>query len=95
MISAMVQPMEVLWSFNIQINFSFCKEDGLLAIMRGSVSFSPKKAYFKWLGRVFNSNLGACKMDGSNFPISLDKEIKEVYHIGGIGVVLMSEWYRS
>ena len=79
--------MEVLWSFNTRINFSSCKEDRLLAIMTGSVSFSPKKTYFKWSRRVFNSNLGACKIDGNNFSLSLDKEIKEEVYPIGLGCI--------
>src|SRR4029079_14988878 len=58
LISAMVQPMASLYSLRTEINLFSCFGVSLLDMITGSVSPSPRKAYFKSSGGVLTQLLG-------------------------------------
>jgi hypothetical protein len=68
--------MVVLWSRNNFTNLFSCILVKTFAMITGSVLLSPMNTYFKLLGKCFNYNLGAYKIDGKNFLYESSKSIK-------------------
>ena len=62
--AVMVYPMAPLCSLNTSNNLSSSLGDSLEDITIGSVSLSPRKAYFNEVGSGFISNLGGDTIEG-------------------------------
>ncbi|CAL8152355.1 unnamed protein product [Prunus armeniaca] len=62
--SAMVHPKAVLYSFKTHKSFSSSMTVKSEAMITGSVSDSPKKAYFKCSGDGLSSSFGGFSTEG-------------------------------
>ena len=63
--SASDHPSACLCSRRTLNNFSSSSAVKDVEIVTGSVDYTPRYAYFKWLGRGFCSILGGCSTDGT------------------------------
>mgnify|MGYP004710424943 CR=1 FL=1 len=84
LMSAKVHPIASFWSFSTRISFSSSKVVSLQEIITGSVSPSPRNAYFRWLGNCFNSNFRACTIDGKSFECDYDNSTQGTSYLTGL-----------
>ncbi|CAI9266112.1 unnamed protein product [Lactuca saligna] len=63
--AAMVHPI-IFYCFRIAISSVSSFSENLFDMMTNNVSSSPRYAYFRYLGKVFITNLGACPTEGKS-----------------------------
>jgi len=73
---AKFHPTVVLWSHNNLTSFSSCTLVNPFSIITGSVLLSPMNTYFRLLGKGFNSNSRAYKIDVKSFSYESTKSTK-------------------